>query len=130
MIHRTLGLLVLCGLMATVSLQAHHSIAGVYNVKKTEKAQGTIVNVKFTNPHGAMSIEVKNPADGTAKVWVLTTGSANVLANLGISANGPNTVKAGDLVDFTYYPAINGSNLGFLRSITLPNKKEVEFEIQ
>lgn len=130
MIHRTLGLLVLCGLMATVSLQAHHSIAGVYNVKKTEKAQGTIVNVKFTNPHGAMQIEVKNPADGTAKVWTLTTGSANVLSNLGISANGPNTVKAGDLVDFTYYPALNGSNLGFLRSITLPNKKEVEFEIQ
>lgn len=129
MIKRTLGCVVLCGLMASVSLQAHHSIAGVYNIKKTEKASGVIQKVSFTNPHGAMHIEVTNP-DGSAKVWILTTGSANVLQSLGFGANGPNTVKAGDLVDFTYYPAINGSNLGFLRSITLPNKKEVEFQVQ
>jgi hypothetical protein len=127
MIKRTLGCVALCGLMASVSLQAHHSLAGVYNIRQTEKASGVIVKVSFTNPHGAMHIEVKNP-DGSPKVWVLTTGSANVLSNLGFGAGGANTVKPGDAVDFTYYPAINGSNLGFLRSITLPNKNQVEFE--
>jgi hypothetical protein len=115
--------------IASGSLLAHHSIAGVYNIKKTEKASGVLVKASFTNPHGAMHIEVKN-TDGTAKVWILTTGSANVMSTLGFGNNGPNTVKAGDAVDFTYYPAINGSNLGFLRTLTLPNKKEVEFQIQ
>jgi len=129
MIKQTLRGVVLCGLMISGSLQAHHSIAGVYDVKKTEKASGILVKASFTNPHGAMHIEVKNP-DGTAKVWILTTGSANVMSTLGFGNNGPNTVKAGDAVDFTYHPAISGSNLGFLRTLTLPNKKEVEFQIQ
>ena len=129
MIKRTLGCVALLGLMTSASLLAHHSIAGVYNVKKTEKASGVLVKASFTNPHGAMHIEVKNP-DGTAKVWILTTGSANVMSTLGFGNGGANTVKPGDAVDFTYHPAISGSNLGFLRTLTLPNKKEVEFQIQ
>lgn len=129
MVKRTLGLALCAWVIASGSLLAHHSIAGVYNIKKTEKASGVLVKASFTNPHGAMHIEVKN-TDGTAKVWILTTGSANVMSTLGFGNNGPNTVKAGDAVDFTYYPAINGSNLGFLRTLTLPNKKEVEFQIQ
>ena len=81
--------------MASVSLQAHHSLAGVYNIRKTEKASGILTKIAFTNPHGAMHIEVTNP-DNTKTVWVLTTGSANVLSTLGFGANGPNMVKAGD----------------------------------
>jgi hypothetical protein len=88
MIKLTLGCVALCGLMASVSLQAHHSIAGVYNIRKTEKASGVLVKASFTNPHGAMHIEVKNP-DGTPTVWILTTGSANVMSTLGFGNNGP-----------------------------------------
>jgi hypothetical protein len=35
-------------------------------------------------------------------------------------------VKAGDAVTITYFPARNGKPLGFIRSITLPNQREVE----
>jgi hypothetical protein len=44
-----------------------------------------------------------------------------------VSATGPNRVKSGDEITVTFNPAVNGSTIGFLRSIVLPDKKEVEF---
>ena len=118
---------VLCGaLLAVSSLQAHHSLAGVYDIKKVERATGVVQKLAFTNPHGALHIELKDK-DGVAKVWQLTTGSANVLTSAGITATGPDRIKQGDTVEVSFNPSLNGSNLGFLRSITLKGKKEVEF---
>jgi hypothetical protein len=116
----------LCGLMATGSLTAHHSLAGTYDIKKVERATGTVQKIAFTNPHGALTVEIKG-ADGTAKSWILTTGSANVLTIAGVTATGPDRLKQGDTVQVSFNPALNGANLGFLRSITLQGKKEVEF---
>jgi hypothetical protein len=98
----------------------------VYDLKKVERATGIVQKFAFTNPHGALHIEIKN-AQGQAKVWQLHTGSANVLTNAGISATGPNRVKSGDEITVTFNPALNGATIGFLRSIVLPGKKEVEF---
>jgi hypothetical protein len=85
---------------------------------------GVLTKVAFTNPHGAMTIAVANP-DGTTTDWVMTTGSANTLANLGFGKGGENTVKAGDKVTITYFAARNGKPLGFIRSITLPDQREI-----
>ena len=127
MTKRFLAGVVLCGaLLMARSLQAHHSLAGTYDLSKTERATGVVQKVAFTNPHGALTIEIKNP-DGVAKTWILTTGSANVLTNAGISATGPGRLKQGDVIQVSFNPALNASNLGFLRSMTLPDKKEVEF---
>ena len=123
---RTFVAVVLLGLIAASPLLAHHSLAGVFDLNKTERATGVVQKFAFVNPHGALHIEIKNAA-GVAKVWQLTTGSANVLTNAGISATGPNRVKQGDTITVTFNPAINGSPLGFLRSMVLPDKKEVEF---
>jgi hypothetical protein len=45
---------------ATAPLLAHHSLAGVYDMKKT-------------NPHGSVAVAVKN-AEGTSTEWVMTLG--------------------------------------------------------
>ena len=117
----------ICGaLLATSSLQAHHSLAGVYDLNKVEKASGVVQKFAFVNPHGALYIEIKNTA-GVAKLWHLTTGSANVLTSAGISATGPNRVKTGDTIAVTFNPALSGAPVGFLRSMTLPNQKTAEF---
>ena len=65
--------------------------------------------------------------DGTKTEWILTTGSANTLSSLGFGKGGPNTVVQGDVVTIAYFPARNGKPLGFIRSITLPNAKTIEF---
>lgn len=125
MIKRVLGVALCGGLLASGALQAHHSLAGVYDIRGEGKVSGILQKVAFTNPHGAMTLQVTNP-DGTTTDWILTTGSANTLANLGFGTGGPNTVKAGDAVTITYFPARNGKPLGFIRSITLADKREIQ----
>jgi hypothetical protein len=125
MIRQKLGYaLVAAWLVASGGVQAHHSLAGTYDIKSEGKVTGTLKKVAFTNPHGAMTIGVKN-ADGTETEWVMTTGSANTLQNLGFGKDGPNTVKAGDTVTISYFAARNGKPIGFIRSITLPDKREI-----
>jgi hypothetical protein len=118
MIGRTLGCGVVCvWLMAGGSLQAHHSLAGVYDMKqKDAEVSGTLTIIKFVNPHGSMHLAVKN-ADGSTTEWVFTTGSATTLAERGIGKNS-NVLKAGDTITAKFIPARNGNPLGFLKSIT------------
>ena len=118
MIGRALGCVVVCAcLMAGASLQAHHSLAGVFDMKKEKEISGTLTKLQFVNPHGSMAITVKNP-DGTTTDWTFTTGSATSLADRGISKVGPKALKMGEAVTAKFIPARNGSPLGFLKSIT------------
>jgi Family of unknown function (DUF6152) len=124
MMGRTLGCVVVCGwLMASASLQAHHSLAGVYDMKGEKEVTGTLTIIKFVNPHGSMTMEVKNP-DGTTTEWVFTTGSATTLAERGIGKNS-NVLKAGDTITAKFIPARNGSPLGFLKSVTTADGKVI-----
>ena len=121
MIGRILGYLVMGGwLMASGSLLAHHSLAGVYDMKaKDAEVSGTLVKIQFVNPHGSLTLAVKN-ADGSTTDWVFTTGSATTLAERGI---GKGSFKAGDAITAKFIPARNGSPLGFLKSVTTADGK-------
>ena len=122
MIKRTLGCVALFGwlMAASVSLQAHHSLAGVYDMKKETNLSGTVASIKFSNPHGSLTLTVKNP-DGTTTDWVMTLGSATALAQRGIGKTGPNALHAGDTIKVKCIPAKDGNPLGFLKSITYPD---------
>ena len=125
MIGRTLGCVVLCAwVMASGSLQAHHSLAGVYDMKsKDAEVSGTLTIIKFVNPHGSLHLAVKN-ADGSTTEWVFTTGSATTLAERGIGKNS-NVLKAGDTITAKFIPARNGNPMGFLKSITTADGKVI-----
>lgn len=126
MIARTLGCVVVCGwLLAGVSLQAHHSLAGVYDMKKETELAGSVTKIKFSNPHGSLAIAVKN-ADGSTTEWVMTLGSATALAQRGIGATGPNALHAGDMVKVKIIPARDGSPLGFLKAVTMPDGRVIQ----
>ena len=126
MIKRTLGCVALCGwLMGSGSLQAHHSLAGVYDMKKEMELSGSVEQVKFVNPHGSLSISVKNP-DGSATEWVLTLGSATALAQRGIGKTGPNALHTGDMITVKFLPAKNGSPLGFLKTVIMPDGRVIQ----
>ena len=126
MIARIVGLVVVCGwLMASVSLQAHHSLAGVYDMQKESELSGSVASVKFVNPHGSLTLTVKKP-DGTMTDWVFTLGSATALAQRGIGKTGPNALHAGDNISVKFIPARNGSPLGFLKSVTMPDGRVIQ----
>jgi hypothetical protein len=125
MIGRTFGCVVFCGcLMASASLQAHHSLAGVYDMKaKDTEVSGTLTIIKFVNPHGSLHLAVKNP-DGSTTEWVFTTGSATTLAERGIGKNS-NVLKAGDTITAKFIPARDGNKMGFLKSVTTADGKVI-----
>ncbi len=125
MIKRTLAWAALCGLLMTSGLlQAHHSLAGVYDMSGDMEISGTLDSVRFTNPHGSVSVLVANP-DGTSTKWVLTLGSAVALARRGIGRTGPNALTPGDEVTVTFLPAKNGSPLGFLKTVEMPDGRVI-----
>jgi hypothetical protein len=106
--------------MTSISLLAHHSLAGVYDMKAEKELSGTIKSIKFVNPHGTLTVTVKS-ADGTPVDWILSMGSATSLAGLkpvGVGPTGPNALRFGDSVKVKFIPAMNGSPLGFLKTIT------------
>ena len=106
--------------MAGGSLQAHHSLAGVYDMKSEKELSGTVAKLQFTNPHGSLSIAVKNE-DGSTTEWVLILGSATALAQRGIGKTGPNALHTGDAIKVKFLPAKNGSPVGALRAVTFPD---------
>ena len=117
MIKRALlGVVVGGCLMASASLQAHHSLAGVYDMKSEKEVSGTLAKIQFVNPHGSLTITAKNP-DGTTTDWTFTTGSATTLADRGITKVGTKALKIGEELSAKFIPATNGAHIGFLKSI-------------
>lgn len=114
---RTFGCVAVFGcLLASASLQAHHSTAGVYDPGKEVTVKGALTKLQFVNPHGSITVAVKN-ADGTITDWTFTTGSATALASQGITKVGPHALKIGEEVTVVGTPARDGSPLGGLKSL-------------
>ena len=71
MIERTSGFGY--GLRGAGLLQAHHSLAGMYDMNG-KNTPGTVTIVKFTDPHGSLAVAVKNQ-DG--RVIRISAGNPN-----------------------------------------------------
>ena len=123
----TFGCVVLCvSLVAGASVQAHHSLAGVYALGKEAKVTGTFKAFLLVNPHSAMKIEVKGK-DGKVVEWTFLGGSVGQIARLGLK-EGPNALKPGDEIVVTIVPAIDGkSPVGLLSAITYADGHTVRF---
>src|SRR4029450_11268486 len=103
---------VLCGLlMASVSLSAHHSLAGMYALGKEAKVTGAFKAFRLVNPHSSMKLEVKGK-DGSIVEWSFVGGSVQQLARLGIGKTGPNALKPGDEITVTGVAAAGGQSPG------------------
>jgi hypothetical protein len=119
---------VFCGLLfASASLQAHHSLAGSYALKKEATISGTFKAFRLVNPHSSLKLDVKN-ADGSTTEWAITGGSVTTLARLGIGRDGPNALHFGEEITVTIVPAADGkSPIGLLVAIGYPDGHTVRF---
>ena len=120
MLKRILGCVALAGLIASGSLFAHHSLAGVYDMKGEKEIAGAVEKVQFVNPHGSLTISVMGE-NGANTPWVFTLGSATALAQRGVGKTGPNALRVGDAIKVKFIPAKDGSPLGFLKAVTYPD---------
>jgi|SRR6187402_3576013 len=124
MTTRTIRLVVLlCGiLMAGLPmrglLEAHHSLAGVYDLNKEMVLTGALVELRFTNPHSSIKLAVKNE-DGSTTEWSLVTASNIVLTRQGVTKS---SIKPGEVLKITILPAKNGNPIGFIKSLELGDR--------
>jgi uncharacterized protein DUF6152 len=122
---RFVRLLVLSGFLASgllltgSALQAHHAVAGVYDLNKEVVLQGRLKKLNFTNPHASIELTVPNK-DGTFTDWILTTASVQTLTREGINKE---SMKPGEILKVTVLPAINGHPSGFIRNLTLGDRE-------
>ena len=123
-----LGFGVACAcFMASASLSAHHSLAGMYSLGKEAKITGAFKAFRLINPHSALKVDVKD-TNGSTIEWNILGGSVQQLARLGIGKSGPNALKPGDEITVTIMPALDGkSPIGLLVAITYPDGHTVRF---
>ena len=121
------GCVILCvSLLAGTSLQAHHSLAGMYALGKEAKVAGAFKAFRLVNPHSSMKFDVKGK-DGSITEWNVLGGSVQAIARLGLKS-GPNALKPGDEIVVTMVPAADGkSPIGLLVAITYADGHEVCF---
>ena len=105
-------------LLAGAALQAHHAVAGVYDLNKEVVLEGKLKKLNFTNPHASIELTVPNK-DGTFTDWVLTTASTQTLTRQGVNRT---SIKPGELLKVTVLPARNGNPAGFIRNLQLGDK--------
>jgi hypothetical protein len=124
----TIRFAVLCAcLLASASVYAHHSLAGMYAIGKEAKIKGAFKAFRLINPHSALKVDVKG-TNGDIVEWNILGGSVQQLARLGIGKTGPNALKAGDEITVDIMPALDGkSPIGLLVAITWPDGHTVRF---
>jgi hypothetical protein len=124
---RTAGLVVLCGFLiaGAAAVQAHHAVAGIYDLNKEVVLQGRLKKLNFTNPHASIELTVPNDNGKGATDWILTTASVQNLTRQGFNRS---SIKVGDILKATILPAKNGNPAGFIRRLDLGDR-EFKFEI-
>lgn len=81
-------------LLAPVAAHAHHSFAAFFDPVKTITIKGTVTEFRFTNPHGAVALDVKGP-DGKIVHWRAETNAPVILVRRGWSRD---IIKPGDVI--------------------------------
>lgn len=120
------GLAILSGfLMVGAGLQAHHAVAGVYDLNKEIVLEGRLKKLNFTNPHASIELTVPNKDGKGTTDWILTTASITNLTRQGFKRT---SIKPGDILKVTILPARNGNPAGFIRSLDLGDQ-QFKFDI-
>lgn len=120
--HRPVSIVaaLLLAVLTATTVMAHHSFAHFDQTKRITLT-GTVKEFQFTNPHSWIYMEVSEAGakpDGQPGEWAIEALSPNVLSRNGWKKN---TLKPGDEIKVLINPARDGSRLGNLIQVTLPD---------
>jgi hypothetical protein len=112
-------LLVLVLLIGVVPVLAHHSFAAHYDMQKSITIQGTLVNVRLTNPHSWFFLDVKE-ADGTISRWSFEAGTPGGMIRNGYKAA---ELPPGSVVTIQGFASRDKQKVGMLQRLTTADGK-------
>ena len=100
---------------------AHHSLAAEFNVDKTMEITGTITEMRWTNPHAWLYVDVKDE-NGNVQNWAIEFGTPNQLYRRGWSKND---LPAGATVTIVGYAPRDNSQRLSATDVTLPDGRRL-----
>jgi hypothetical protein len=112
---------IIAGLALTAFLPAfaHHAVQAQFNVQKIDTFTGTLQKLELINPHPYLYFDVKN---GPKVVnWEIEAPALVALRRLGLIKK----LKVGETYTVQYAPARNGTAVGLIRSIKLPDGQTI-----
>ena len=107
--------------LAAVTATAHHSFSAEFDANRPLKLTGKVVEMRWSNPHAWIYIEVTDK-EGKVEKWAWETGGANQLYRRGWRKED---LMAGTVLVIEGHQARNGSNTANASSITFPDGKRL-----
>lgn len=107
-------------LMASGLLWAHHGTAA-YDTSKSVTVKGTVTDFQFINPHVIVLLDVTDDK-GSVQKWQGELTSPNHLVRAGWTKV---SIKPGDQVTVTGYPAKSGANSLWITKTVLGNGEQL-----
>jgi hypothetical protein len=87
--------------LSGLAVDAHHSIASVYDGSRQVRVEGVVTEFRFVNPHPLLGIVVDD-GSGIEQEWWLEMDNLSELAAIGMTRE---TLKRGDRVTISGSPA-------------------------
>jgi hypothetical protein len=107
--------------LSCASALAHHSFAVFFDTdSQLRKVTGVVKEFRFTNPHGVVTLAVKE--GGHEVIWRAETNSPSILRRRGWTAQ---SLHVGETITVEGWPARDGSRYMRLRAATRANGEPV-----
>lgn len=108
-------------IFASSSVVAHHAFAAEFDREKPVRITGTVTEMKWSNPHGWIYIDVED-VNGEVVNWALETRAANSLIRIGWR---PSDLPVGTVLKVEGYQARNDTPTASLAGATLPDGRKL-----